>query len=133
MSNTVEVQSPLSRQDQQEILLFKVIKRNGEVVQFDMEKIKVAMRKAYSAVEGNALQDSSRVLDQVAQLSEEIWETFVRRTPQGSAIQIEQIQDQVELALMRAGEHKVARVVWSKLTVSVDLFFRIGCQSYGTS
>ncbi len=35
--------------------------------------------------------------------------TFNRRLPSGGTIHIEEIQDQVELALMRTGEQKVAR------------------------
>ena len=33
----------------------------------------------------------------------------MKRKPDGGAIHIEEIQDQVELALMRGGEHEVAR------------------------
>jgi ribonucleoside-diphosphate reductase alpha chain len=87
----------------------RVIKRNGAVVGYDMSKITVAITKAYLAVEGGNAAASSRVHDLVARMVEEISATFKRRMPSGGSIHIEEIQDQVELMLMRSGEHKVAR------------------------
>ncbi|MDC8802071.1 ribonucleoside-diphosphate reductase subunit alpha [Halomonas pacifica] len=87
----------------------RVIKRNGDVVAFDASKIGVAMTKAFIAVEGDNAGTSSRVRDFVAQASQAIVEAFQRRLPDGGTLHIEDIQDQVELALMRAGEQKVAR------------------------
>ncbi|PAU75147.1 ribonucleoside-diphosphate reductase subunit alpha [Halomonas salipaludis] len=87
----------------------RVIKRGGDVVSFDASKISVAMTKAFIAVEGDNAGASSRVRDFVAQASNVISEAFLRRMPDGGTLHIEDIQDQVELALMRAGEQKVAR------------------------
>ncbi|MEX0618513.1 MAG: ribonucleoside-diphosphate reductase subunit alpha [Pseudohongiellaceae bacterium] len=87
----------------------RVIKRNGAVVPYDDSKIAVAITKAYLAVEGGNAAASSRVHELVATLSEQISAIFKRRMPSGGTIHIEDIQDQVELALMRSGEHKVAR------------------------
>ncbi|MBD3896685.1 ribonucleoside-diphosphate reductase subunit alpha [Halomonas sp. ML-15] len=87
----------------------RVIKRGGDVVSFDASKISVAMTKAFIAVEGDNAGASSRVRDFVAQASTAISEAFLRRMPDGGTLHIEDIQDQVELALMRAGEQKVAR------------------------
>ncbi len=87
----------------------RVIKRNGDVAAFDVSKIAVAMSKAFIAVEGDNAATSSRVRDFVAEASRTIAETFQRRMPDGGTVHIEDIQDQVELALMRAGEQKVAR------------------------
>src|SRR5690606_11702706 len=87
----------------------RVIKRNGAVVGYDLSKITVAITKAYLAVEGGNAAASSRVHDMVAKLVVEIANTFKRRMPSGGSIHIEEIQDQVELMLMRSGEHKVAR------------------------
>jgi len=87
----------------------RVIKRNGAVVSYDHTKITVAITKAYLAVEGGNAAASSRVHETVARLAEEISQTFKRRMPSGGSIHIEEIQDQVELLLMRSGEHKVAR------------------------
>ncbi len=87
----------------------RVIKRNGSVVAFDAEKISIAITKAFLAVEGQEASGSSRVRDRVQQLTDMVVNTFKRRLPSGGTIHIEEIQDQVELALMRTGEHKVAR------------------------
>lgn len=87
----------------------QVIKRNGDVVAFNAEKIAVAIGKAFLEVEGSQVVDSSRVHDLTADLTEKVLTTFKRRLPSGGTIHIEEIQDQVELELMRAGEQKVAR------------------------
>ncbi len=87
----------------------RVIKRNGAVVSYDESKISVAITKAYLAVEGSNAAASSRIHESVQQLGKQISEIFRRRMPSGGTIHIEDIQDQVELALMRSGEHKIAR------------------------
>ncbi len=87
----------------------RVIKRNGAVVGYDESKVVVAITKAYLAVEGGTAAASSRVHDTVTKLGKQITTIFRRRMPSGGTIHIEDIQDQVELALMRTGEHKVAR------------------------
>ena len=87
----------------------RVIKRNGAVVAYDESKISVAITKAYLAVEGGNAAASSRIHESVAQLAGQITTIFRRRMPSGGTIHIEDIQDQVELALMRTGEHKIAR------------------------
>jgi len=87
----------------------RVIKRNGSVVIYDDSKISVAITKAFLAVEGGTAAASSRIHETVAALTEQISSTFKRRMPSGGTIHIEDIQDQVELALMRSGDQKVAR------------------------
>lgn len=87
----------------------RVIKRNGTVVSFEASKVSVAITKAFLAVEGGTAAASSRIHDMVAKLTEQVTATFTRRMPSGGTIHIEDIQDQVELALMRTGEHKIAR------------------------
>jgi len=87
----------------------RVIKRNGTVVPFEDSNISVAITKAFLAVEGGTAAASSRIHETVAKLTEQVIATFARRMPSGGTIHIEDIQDQVELALMRAGEHKIAR------------------------
>ncbi|MEE2869896.1 MAG: ribonucleoside-diphosphate reductase subunit alpha, partial [Pseudomonadota bacterium] len=87
----------------------RVIKRNGKVVGYDDDKITVAISKAFLAVEGGTAAASSRIHETVARLTEQVTATFKRRMPSGGTIHIEEIQDQVELALMRNGEQKVAR------------------------
>lgn len=87
----------------------RVIKRTGDVAEFNAEKISVAIGKAFLAVEGGQSHDSSRIHDRISELTEMVLNTFKRRLPSGGTIHIEEIQDQVELALMRTGEQKVAR------------------------
>ena len=87
----------------------RVIKRNGTVVSFEASKISVAITKAFLAVEGGTAAASSRIHETVSRLTDQVVGTFERRMSSGGTVHIEDIQDQVELALMRAGEHKVAR------------------------
>jgi ribonucleoside-diphosphate reductase alpha chain len=89
--------------------VFYVIRRNGKLTAFDASKIAVAVTKAFLAVEGGNAAASSRIHDTVNQLADEIVSALTRRMPAGGTVHIEDIQDQVELALMRSGEHKVAR------------------------
>jgi ribonucleoside-diphosphate reductase alpha chain len=86
-----------------------VIRRNGKVTNYDDSKIAVAITKAFLAVEGSSAAASNRIHDTVAELAKQISNVFIRRMPLGGTIHIEDIQDQVELALMREGHHKVAR------------------------
>jgi len=86
-----------------------VIKRNSKVVPFDASKVAVAMTKAFLAVEGGQAASSSRIHEMVGRLTKMILDAFARRLPSGGTVHIEDIQDQVELMLMREGEHKVAR------------------------
>jgi ribonucleoside-diphosphate reductase alpha chain len=88
---------------------YKVIRRNGAVVGFEPSKIAVAMTKAFLAVNGSQGAASARVRELVGGLTEAVVRALIRRQPQGGTFHIEDIQDQVELALMRSGEHDVAR------------------------
>ena len=87
----------------------RVIKRNGSVVSYDAEKIAIAITKAFLAVEGGAAAASTRIHNEVNELANAVTNTFNRRMPSGGTLHIEEIQDQVELELMRSGEQKVAR------------------------
>lgn len=89
--------------------ILRVIKRNGSVVNFDKSKIEVAITKAFLAVHTSAAAASSSVQQKVNKLSDNVHDTFFSRMPSGGTIHIEEIQDQVELALMRSEELKVAR------------------------
>jgi ribonucleoside-diphosphate reductase alpha chain len=88
---------------------FSVIRRNGKNTPYDREKIKIAITKAFLEVEGGSAAASSRIHEVVESLTEQVSVAVTRRLGEGGAIHIEDIQDQVELALMRNGEHKVAR------------------------
>jgi ribonucleoside-diphosphate reductase alpha chain len=87
----------------------RVIRRNGKVTGFEPEKISIAVTKAFLAVEGGSAAASSRIRERVAGITEQVVAAVTRNQHGGGTIHIEDIQDQVELALMRAGEHKVAR------------------------
>lgn len=89
--------------------VLRVIKRNQKTVTFDVDKIVLAMTKAFLAVEGSQAAASNRIHEEVQALSQAIFDVFARRMPKGGTIHIEDIQDQVELMLMRKGEQKVAR------------------------
>ncbi len=88
---------------------YKIIRRNGSVVPFEPSTISVALTKACIAVQGSHAVSSAAVRDQVHLLTDAAVSALMRRKPEGGAIHIEDIQDQVELALMRSGEHDVAR------------------------
>src|ERR1700744_6032730 len=88
---------------------YKVIRRNGTVVSFEPSKISIAVTKAFLAVNGGQGAGSARVRELVEQLTQSVIRALVRSRPNGGTFHIEDIQDQVELALMRGGEHNVAR------------------------
>lgn len=87
----------------------RVIKRNGKVVAFEEDKIKVAITKAFLANESGNAAASERIHKKVNQISVGVLGVFERRMPSGGTLHIEEIQDQVELQLMRAEELEVAR------------------------
>jgi len=88
---------------------YRIIRRNGAVVGFEPSKISIAVTKAFLAVNGGQGAASARVRELVEQLTANVVAALVRRQPGGGTFHIEDIQDQVELALMRSGEHDVAR------------------------
>jgi ribonucleoside-diphosphate reductase alpha chain len=88
---------------------YKVIRRNGSVVSFEPSKIALAATKAFLAVNGGQGAASARVRELVEQLTQGVVRALMRSRPNGGTFHIEDIQDQVELALMRGGEHNVAR------------------------
>jgi ribonucleoside-diphosphate reductase alpha chain len=88
---------------------FHVIRRNGKVTGFNANKIAVAVTKAFLAVEGGSAAASSRIHESVRELTDQVVAALTRRNPGGGTVHIEDIQDQVELALMRSEHHKVAR------------------------
>ena len=87
----------------------KVIRRNGTVTPFDGNKIAIAVTKAFLAILGDGAMGSSRIHDTVKALAKKVDETFRRRLNGSGTIHIEEIQDQVELELMRTAEYKVAK------------------------
>jgi ribonucleoside-diphosphate reductase alpha chain len=98
---------PLSSQPSAAAL--SVVRRNGTLSAFDPSKISVALSKAFVAVEGTGAESSQRIHVAVGSLTAHVVATLLRRHNNGQPISIEDVQDQVELALMRSGEHKVTR------------------------
>jgi ribonucleoside-diphosphate reductase alpha chain len=88
---------------------FHVLRRNGSLSDFDAAKISVALTKAFLAVEGNSAAASRRVHEIVSDLTDQIVAALTRRAGADRVLHIEDVQDQVELALMRGEHHKVAR------------------------
>lgn len=114
MSEILEPVKELPKQSQLELHAntpgrLKTIKRNGKITQYDDNKIKVAITKAFIAVEGGNAAASNRIHQEIEALTRQITQAFKRRMPAGGTIHIEDIQDQVELALMRSSQYKVAR------------------------
>ncbi len=88
---------------------YKIIRRNGAVVGFAPGKIAVAVTKAFIAVQGGQAAASARIRELVETITDQVVSALMRRQPNGGTFHIEDVQDQVELALMRSGEHEVAR------------------------
>jgi ribonucleoside-diphosphate reductase alpha chain len=88
---------------------YKIIRRNGAVVGFAPAKIAIAVTKAFIAVQGGQAAASARIRELVENLTGQVTTALLRRNPAGGTFHIEDIQDQVELALMRSGEHEAAR------------------------
>ncbi|MBS0426164.1 MAG: ribonucleoside-diphosphate reductase subunit alpha [Proteobacteria bacterium] len=88
---------------------YQIIRRNGAVVPFEPNKIAVAMMKAFLAVHGTQGAASASVRETVDGLTQAVVRAMVRSRPGGGTFHIEDVQDQVELGLMRGGHHEVAR------------------------
>ena len=88
---------------------YQIIRRNGAVVSFEPSKIAVALMKAFLAVHGAQGAASSSVRETVDGLTEAVVRALLRSRPGGGTFHIEDVQDNVELALMRGGQHEVAR------------------------
>jgi len=88
---------------------YQIIRRNGAVVAFEPSKIAVALMKAFLAVHGAQGAASASVRETVDGLTEACVRALLRSRPGGGTFHIEDVQDNVELALMRSGHHEVAR------------------------
>jgi ribonucleoside-diphosphate reductase alpha chain len=88
---------------------YQIIRRNGSVVAFEPNKISVAMMKAFLAVHGTQGAASASVREVVEALTGTVTRALMRSRPGGGTFHIEDVQDQVELGLMRGGHHEVAR------------------------
>ena len=88
---------------------YQIIRRNGAVVPFEPNKIAVAMMKAFLAVHGTQGAASASVREIVEELTQNVVRALMRSRPGGGTFHIEDVQDQVELGLMRSSNHEVAR------------------------
>ena len=88
---------------------YQIMRRNGAVVVFEPAKIAVAMMKAFLAVHGTQGAASASVREVVDELTQNVVRALMRSRPGGGTFHIEDVQDQVELGLMRSGHHEVAR------------------------
>ncbi|AOW15316.1 ribonucleotide-diphosphate reductase subunit alpha [Hydrogenophaga crassostreae] len=88
---------------------YQIIRRNGAVVAFEPSKIAVAMMKAFLAVHGTQGAASASVRETVDELTQTVVRALMRSRPGGGTFHIEDVQDHVELGLMRSGNHEVAR------------------------
>ena len=88
---------------------YQIIRRNGAVVAFEPGKIAVAMMKAFLAVHGTQGAASASVRETVDELTQAVVRALLRSRPAGGTFHIEDVQDQVELGLMRGSHHEVAR------------------------
>jgi ribonucleoside-diphosphate reductase alpha chain len=88
---------------------YQIIRRNGAVVPFEPNKIAVAMMKAFLAVHGTQGAASASVREVVEELTQNVVRALMRSRPGGGTFHIEDVQDQVELGLMRSSNHEVAR------------------------
>ena len=88
---------------------YQIIRRNGAVVPFEPNKIAVAMMKAFLAVHGTQGAASASVRETVDQLTQSVIRALLRSRPGGGTFHIEDVQDHVELGLMRGGHHEIAR------------------------
>ena len=88
---------------------YQIIRRNGAVVPFVPAKIAVAMMKAFLAVHGTQGAASASVREMVDGLTQAVIRALMRSRPAGGTFHIEDVQDQVELGLMRGGHHEIAR------------------------
>ncbi len=88
---------------------YQIIRRNGAVVGFEPNKISVALMKAFLAVHGTQGAASASVRETVERLTETVVRALLRSRPGGGTFHIDDVQDHVELGLMRSGHHEVAR------------------------
>lgn len=111
ISKTTAKITPMPTHDMTQIIPGKinVLRRNGTTTKFDANKISVAITKAFLAAEGDTAASSSRIHEKVEKMIHKITDSLMKHLHGSGTIHIEQIQDQVELELMRSGEYTVAK------------------------
>ena len=99
---------PISDLDPALFAHYRVRSRDGGFRPLDPERIARVLAKAKLAAEGGEVL-AQRARDLCTLLSRQVCEQLRARRPEGGAFDVEEVQDQAELVLMRAGEHEVAR------------------------
>ncbi len=110
-----EEKSLLNKNEEKNILQLSVVRRNGSITPFKSNKISNAIKKAFLAqtkVRNNKdhdIKDEENIHKTVSKITNKVVKALTRRIADGDMMHIEDIQDQVELALMREEYYKVAR------------------------
>ena len=115
MADNLQVSAKISEEKSVNILTLSVVRRDGAITPFKSDKISNAIKKAFLA-QTKIRNDKNKEKEQqdgihktVEALTHKVVSALTRRIADGDMIHIEDIQDQVELALMRDEHHKVAR------------------------
>ncbi len=115
MADNLQVSAKISEETSVNILTLSVVRRDGAITPFKSDKISNAIKKAFLA-QTKIRNDKNKEKEQqdgihktVEALTHKVVSALTRRIADGDMIHIEDIQDQVELALMRDEHHKVAR------------------------
>lgn len=94
--------------DSKDYAWWSIRSRDEQFRTFDPERIARAIAKALSAADNSSeLSPGRRTL--CANITRDVCQALVARKQEGGSFYIEEIQDQAELGLMRAGEHEAAR------------------------
>ena len=115
MADNLQVSAKIPEEKSVNILTLSVVRRDGAITPFKSDKISNAIKKAFLA-QTKIRNDKNKEKEQqdgihktVEALTHKVVSALTRRIADGDMIHIEDIQDQVELALMRDEHHKVAR------------------------
>ena len=115
MADNSQVSKKITDKKTINLLSLSVVRRDGSIALFKSEKIFNAIKKAFLAqtkIRNNKNKDNEQTASThqiIDKLTSKVVSALTRRIADGDMIHIEDIQDQVELALMRDEHHKVAR------------------------
>lgn len=90
---------------------FTVVKRNGSLVPFRKQRIYRALEAAFRDTRKVPHWESlpEEVQSETLQMTEQVTQQLIAMASQGACLTVEGIQDLVEVTLMKAGHHDVAR------------------------
>jgi ribonucleoside-diphosphate reductase beta chain len=90
--------------ESEEIIIKNIRKRNGEIVSFDMDRIQVAIGKAFDACQADKAD--------VTLIAADVWkslETIQKNREPESILTVETVQDEVEKNLIKYNKYEVAK------------------------